>query len=367
MTSREPNHVIGRYRPFVMVPVEVLDEIVDPMAITVYLRLRQHADQHGDGAHPSRQRLAKMVGHSTPRAVDKAIARLVELGLVDVFARYRTGDGRIVVEPEDGAAQTSNGFIIYDVPGAGAGAGTVPAPVEAGGQGVVAGQEGVHERTPPQCTSVHPPQCTSVHPPSARTATLTRSHELDPDDLDPPSPPAAEESAGPVGVAPDNGEGEKSNMDGPRAGAGAPRGGYPQAVAIVTRWAESRAGALTQSWRGKFVGHVSAALESGHDPGVVERALAAWDDGTSLSPNRLPYLIEQEAERVRAERSSARSSRAEAEATARMLDERRARVRGAPGTVDTEEFMRRALSPEAWARRQARMKEGGDGGEPPRR
>ena len=358
MTPREPNHVIGRYRQFVMVPVEVLDAIVDPMAITVYLRLRQHADQNGDGAHPSRQRLAEMVGHSTPRGVDKAIARLVELGLVDVFARYRTRDGRIVVEPEDGAAQTSNGFIVYDVPGAGAGAGTVPAPAEAGGRGVVAAQGGVHESTPPPCTSVHPPR--------VREAILTRSLELDPREQDPPLPPA-EESAGSVGVGADNGEGGNSHEKGPHAGAGAPRGGYPQAVAIVTQWADSRPGTLTQSWRGKFVGHVSAALEAGHDPGVVERALAAWDDGTSLSPNRLPYLIEQEAERARAERSSARSSRAAAEATARMLDERKARVKGQPGTVDTEAFMRRALSPEAWARRQARLAESdGDGGEPPR-
>ena len=357
MTPREPNHVIGRYRPFVMVPVEVLDAIVDPMAICVYLRLRQHADQHGGGAHPSRQRLAELVGHSTPRGVDKAIARLVELGLVDVFSRYRTRDGRIVFSPEDGAAQTSNGYIIYDVPGAGVGAGTVPAPAEAEGRGVVAGQGGVYERTPPLCTSVRPPR--------VQKATLTRSQELDPEELDPPLPPAAEESAGSAGGGAGNGGGDNSSMEGPLAGADAPRGGYPRAVSIVTLWADSRPGTLTQAWRGKFVGHVSAALEAGHDPDVIERALLAWDDGTSLSPNRLPYLIEQEAERVRAERSSARSSRAEAEATARMLDERKARVKGEPGTVDTEEFMRRALSPEAWARRQARLAKD-DGEEPPR-
>ena len=370
------SHVVRRYRPFVMVPVEVLDAVVDPVAIAVYLRIRQHADSTGGGAHPSRKRLAAQLGFATPKPVDKAIARLVELGLIDVFERWRDADGSVATARDERFnRQTSNGFIVYDEPGAGSGAESVPAPPEV--------SEGVHLQQPPEnvdgvpegnppgnvdgVPGRLPPGSPYGDPPGPPTGTRSRSLELDPEELDPPLPPAAEESAGAAAVGAGNGEGGKSDTDRPLAGAHAPRGGYPRAVAIVTQWAESRQGSLTQAWRGKFVSHVSAALEAGHDPGVIERALAAWDDGTSLSPNRLPYLIEQESERVLAARSSALSSRAAAEATARMLDERKARVKGSPGTVDTEEFMRRALSPEAWARRQARMKEGGDGGEAPRR
>ena len=367
------NHVVRRYRAFVMVPVEVLDAIVDPVAIAVYLRIRQHADSTGEGAHPSRKRLAAQLGFVTPKPVDKAIGKLVELGLIDVFERWRDAEGNVAVaRNERFNRQTSNGFIVYDEPGAGSGAEAVVAPPEVA-EGVHLQRppenvEGVPEHDPPGNVDGvavrQPPGYPYGNPPGTRTGTRSRSLELDPREPDPPLPPA-EESDGSAEGGPGNGEGANSNMEGPHAGADAPRGGYPRAVAIVTQWAEARAGSLTQAWRGKFVGHVSAALEAGHDPGVIERALVAWDDGTSLSPNRLPYLIEQEAERVRAARSSALSSRAEAEATARMLDERRARVKGKPGTVDTEEFMRRALSPEAWARREARLAER-DGEEPPR-
>ena len=137
------NHVVRRYRPFVMVPVDVLDAVVDPVAIAVYLRIRQHADSTGEGAHPSRKRLAAQLGFMTPKPVDKAIGKLVELGLIDVFERWRDADGNIAfARDERFNRQTSNGFIVYDEPGAGSGAESVVAPPEV--------LDGVHLQRPPE-------------------------------------------------------------------------------------------------------------------------------------------------------------------------------------------------------------------------
>lgn len=373
MARTEPNHVVRRYRPFVMVPVEVLDAIIDPVAITVYLRLRQHADQYGEGAHPSRQRLAGMIGQSTPRAVDKAIARLVELGLVDVFHRYRTNSGEIVFAAEDGAAQTSNGFIIYDVPGDGAGSGTVPAPPEAVSSGIVSRSsspspqvEGwVHKNAPPPVHSSAPPPCTNVHPPRAQTCTQTRSLELDPVELDPPSPPQ-QESDEVEPIRDSTGEVVSPSPKPVAPGADAPGDVFAAAAHIMDGWERSRSSSrgVSASWRRQLAQHVGDALRREVPREVIVRALEGWDDGSSLSPGRLPHLIGAEERKRSAESSSAAASRAEAARTAAMLDEMNA-GRVEPGSVDTTEFMRRALSPEAWARRQARLAEEGKQNPPP--
>ena len=362
MTVRpEPNHVVRRYRPFVMVPVEVLDAITDPVAITVYLRLRQHADQYGEGAHPSRQRLAGMIGHSTPRAVDKAITRLVELGLVDVFHRWRTPSGEITFEPGEGAAQTSNGFIIYDVPGDGSGGGTVPAPPEATASGVVSrpsteGQGGVYERTRGGCTDVHGG--------GVRKYTQTRSLELDPLNQ-PPYPPQQEiDEVEPTRDA--TGEVISPSPNPAAPGADAPGDVFAEAAHIMDGWERSRSSSrgVSASWRRQLAQHVGDALRREVPREVIVRALQGWDDGSSLSPARLPHLIGAEERKRSAESSSADASRAAAARTAAMLDEMKA-GRVEPGSVDTTEFMRRALSPEAWARRQARLAEEGKQNPPP--
>lgn len=363
MPRPEPNHVVRRYRPFVMVPVEVLDAITDPVAITVYLRLRQHADQYGEGAHPSRQRLAGMIGHSTPRAVDKAINRLVELGLVDVFHRWRTTAGEIIFEPGEGAAQTSNGFIIYDVPGDGSGGGTVPAPPEATSSGVVSrpsteDQGGVHERTRGGCTDVHGG--------GVREAIQTRSLELDPVEPDPPSPPQQEiDEVEPIRDS--TGEVISPSPKPAAPGADAPGDVFAEAAQIMDGWERSRSsssGGLSASWRRQLAQHVGDALRRKVPREVILRALQGWDDGSSLSPGRLPHLIGAAERKRSAESSSADASRAAAARTAAMLDEMNAH-RVEPGSVDTSEFMRRALSPEAWARRQARLAEEGKQNPPP--
>ena len=363
--NAEPNHVLRGYRPFVMVPIEVMDAITDPVALAVYLRLRQHADRHGTGAHPSRQRLASMIGHSTPKGVDKGIGRLVELGLVDVFQRWRTPEGAIVFESTPGAAQTSNGYVVYDEPGAGSGTGIVAAPAEAReGVGVVVGGPGKGGETPspvgnpPLPSGVHPPYPVGDTPPTL-TGTLTRSLELDPLNQTPLPPVAEIDEVGAREAEPGEGDSSSSGTEARPAADAAGGDSFAAAASIVQGWAEKRSGALTASTRRGLVSGASEALEAGHGREIIERALVAWDDGTSRSPRRLPYLIDQEAGRRSSESSSAADSRAAAKRTAAMLDEMNAN-RVEPGSFDPSPLLRRALSPEAWARRQARLRGEGE-------
>lgn len=351
-----PNHAVRRYRPFVMVPVEVLDAITDPITVTVYLRLRQHADQNGQGAHPSRQRLAEMIGHSTPKAVDRAIEALRGLGLVDVFPRWRSADGRIAFERDDvHAQQTSNGYVIYDVPGAGSGAEMIAAPPEVvdGGPLTAGAPTG---KVPYQKPDGVPARVGGESPAgyggSPRTGTRTRSLELDPLNYPPAVRPEGYGGQGPAA----GGEGDQSAAAGGGADAHAIARATPAAEAAVDAWARDRRGALAAGYRRRMVQHCAQALADGTPEEAVRRALLAWDDGTSRSPNRLPYLLDQCAQEIVQQRSASAEQRAAAQRTAAMLDDMK-RGTVPPGSINTDEFMRRALSPEAWARRQARMQE----------
>lgn len=354
--AAEPNHVVRRYRPFVMVPVDVLDAIVEPNVLAVYVRLRQHADQNGEGAHPSRQRLAEMIGHSTPKAVDRAIAALVGLGLVDVFPRWRAADGSIAFE-RDGrhGQQTSNGYVIYDVPGAGSGAEMIEAPPEVREGGPLTA--GAMQKTVTSQKSDGVPVRVGGESPagdggSPLQGTLTRSLELDPLNY-PPAVGAEGYGARASGGA---GEGDQSAAASGGADAHALARATPAAEAAVGAWAAERRGALTAGFRRRMVQHCAQALADGTPEEAVRRALRAWDDGTSRSPNRLPYLLDQCAQEIAQQRSASAEQRAAAQRTAAMLDEMK-RGTVPPGSINTDEFMRRALSPEAWARRQARMQQ----------
>ena len=305
-----------------------------------------------------------MIGHSTPKGVDKGIGRLVELGLVDVFQRWRTPEGAIVFESAPGAAQTSNGYVVYDETGAGSGAGIVAAPAEVReGVGVVGGPGKGGEApspvgNPPLPSGVHPPYPVGDTP-RTQMGIRTRSLELDPLNQT-PLPPAADGDEVGAGEA-ESGEGDSSSSGNEARPAAGAAGGDSFAVAasIVQGWAEGRSGALTASTRRGLVSGAAEALEAGHGREIIERALVAWDDGTSRSPRRLPYLIDQEAGRRSSESSSAADSRAAAKRTAAMLDEMNAN-RVEPGSFDPSPLLKRALSPEAWARRQARLRGDGD-------
>ena len=363
--NAEPNHVLRGYRAFVMVPLDVLDVLDDPVTLATYVRLRQHADRHGTGAHPSRQRLASLIGHSTPKGVDKGIGRLVELGLVDVFQRWRTPEGAIAFESAPGAAQTSNGYVVYDEPGAGSGAGIVAAPPEAReGVGVVVGGPGKGGEAPspvgetPLPSRVHPPYPVGG-PPRTRVGTRTRSLNQDPLNQTPLPPAADSDEVGAREVESGEGDSSSSGTESRPAADAAGGDSFAVAASIVQGWAEKRSSALTASTRRGLVSRAAEALGAGHGREVVERALVAWDDGTSRSPGRLPYLVDQEAGRRSSEASSAADSRAEAKRTAAMLDEMNAN-RVEPGSFDPSPLLQRALSPEAWARRQARLRGEGD-------
>lgn len=357
----EPNHVVSGGRGFVMVPLDVLGVLDDPVTLAVYIRLRQHADRHGTGAHPSRQRLAGMIGHSTPKGVDKAIGRLVALGLVDVFQRWRMPDGTVVFEQREGAAQSSNGYIVYDVPGTGQGGGTVPAPEEvrdADDSGVAAPSP---VGNPPLPHRGHPPYPTGDTPRTPQ-GILTKSLKLDPSNY-PPLPPVAEGDEV-VGSGAGDGGIDSQTRGGGSPDADAPGDPFVAATRIVDEWERGRNSrrGLSASWRKQLAGHVRDGVARGVPREVLFAALRAWDDGSSLSPGRLPHLIGAEGRKRSAASSSAASSRADAERTARMLDEMNA-GRVEPGSVDTREYMRRALSPEAFARWEARRRAGG--GAPP--
>lgn len=354
--TAEPNHAVRRYRPFVMVPVDVLDAIVDPATVTVYLRLRQHADQYGQGAHPSRQRLAAMIGHATPKAVDRAIESLRGLGLVDVFPRWRSADGAIAFERDEvHAQQTSNGYVIYDVPGAGSGAEMIAAPPEVvDGATLTAGApaENLPSRKPDGVPARVGGESPHGYPGSTRTGTRTKSLELDPKNL----PHTVRPEGYGARASGDAGAGDQSAAADGGADAHAIARAMPAAEAAVDAWARDRRGALTVGYRRRMVQHCAQALADGTPEEAVRRALRAWDDGTSRSPNRLPYLLDQCAQEIAQQRSASAEQRAAAQRTAAMLDDMK-RGTVPPGSINTDEFMRRALSPEAWARRQARMQE----------
>ena len=115
---------------------------------------------------------------------------------------------------------------------------------------------------------------------------------------------------------------------------------------------------LPRSFRTGLQREVVRALEVGVRPGLIRAALQRWDDGTSRSAGRLPYLIEEQVTQAEARSQSVQESRAEAAATERILREMR---RKPTAVVDPSEYLKRALSPEAWARREARRA----GQEPP--
>lgn len=324
-----------------MIPVDVLDAVVDPVAIAVYLRIRQHADSTGEGAYPSRKRLATQLDFITPKPVDKAIAKLVKLGLIDVFERWRDADGNIAfARDERFNRQTSNGFIVYDEPGAGSGAESVAAPPEVLG--------GVHLQRPPEnvdgVPERRPPGYPYGDPPGPTTGTLTISNELNP-----PDPVAREVTNLRAEPSREAGEGNA-----PPDATASPGDRFAAGAQLLYDFEAERGRELPRSFRTGLQREAARALKAGVQSGLVRAALQQWDDGTSRSAGRLPYLIEEQVTQAAARSQSVQESRAEAAATERVLREMR---RKPTAVADPSEYLKRALSPEAWERREARRAE----------
>lgn len=81
-----------RKEPFALVPERLLLAPVSDRAIRLWCLLDRHADKEGR-AYPGRRRLAEQLGASEA-SLKRALAELVDHGMVRVKARYRPDGGR---------------------------------------------------------------------------------------------------------------------------------------------------------------------------------------------------------------------------------------------------------------------------------
>lgn len=83
-------HVTRQRSPYVQIPRWVVEK-ASAQAVKLYAVLWGYADNDTREAWPSRARLAKDMGFSTPRGTDKYIAELEDIGALEVIRR-REGD-----------------------------------------------------------------------------------------------------------------------------------------------------------------------------------------------------------------------------------------------------------------------------------
>lgn len=135
-------------------------------AIALYAILAKFADWSTMEAHPSVATLAKLMGYSSRKAVDEALAVLTEQGWVEVFPRWvvEGGDGEssVVYEQPEGKGwrQTSNGYVLNDHPTKGG----TPSPIG---------------NPPPAPEGTHPPSLEGTLP------LPYREHEQEPNKQEP--------------------------------------------------------------------------------------------------------------------------------------------------------------------------------------
>lgn len=111
------NDVHDESRRFSMVPHDVIRSVKDGNAIALYTILKMYADNKTGLSHPSRKKLAELMGYSTVKMVDKALEILKSWKLVATFPRYRDTDGHISRKRTDEFnVRTSNGYVLYDTP-----------------------------------------------------------------------------------------------------------------------------------------------------------------------------------------------------------------------------------------------------------
>lgn len=320
---------------FVQVTREVMDALVgNPNALIVYLRLLDHANPRtGEGAYPSRKRLAQYLGHKSAKQVDKALRTLAEIGLVGWYHRYINDDGETSLTKDDEFNRmTSNGYTLSHYPG----------PEQ-------------RRPMPPNEVLKHlgvgsnnslPPTSGNDDTPSrgvGNESSLGVGNESSlgwgskaPTNNNPlitpqtPLPPAAESGPDGTDSAPVP-EGESSPRSGGADAPADPDRTSEAAAVIVDGWSGQRPAPLPDGQARRLRAHVATALESGRPETAIRRALNQWDDGSSFSPNRLPHLIAAQSEILAAEGEQEARQKARREETAEWLSERRThaeRVRG---------------------------------------
>jgi len=115
--SKRPQ-VIDQNPKFAQVPHLVIDGVKNANALAVYVLLKRFASWDTGFARPERRTLAMAMGYKDAKVVDRALAVLQELRLVEVFPRFWDGqniDAWVVERDEDHPLQTSNGYVLLDV------------------------------------------------------------------------------------------------------------------------------------------------------------------------------------------------------------------------------------------------------------
>lgn len=168
-----PNDVHYRGARFAKVPHELIMDTKNAKAIALYAILAKFADWSTMEAHPSVATLAKLMGYSSRKAVDEALAVLTEQGWVEVFPRWivesEDGESSVVYERPEGKGwrQTSNGYVLNDHPTK---EGT-PSPIG---------------NPPPVPEGTHPPAPEGTRP------LPYRGHEQEPNEQEPVEPERAD-------------------------------------------------------------------------------------------------------------------------------------------------------------------------------
>lgn len=151
---------------FAVIPEVILDAPISANAVRLYAVLRRYADQRTGHAHPGRKTLATRMRVANVKTVDRALAELEALGVVETFARFMGPSGSISrVKNADYPEQTSNGYIV---------------------RGDIRGQGG-----PTSGTTPRPSDGTGVAPPEGHKPEPLEPEPLEPDGA--PTPQASED------------------------------------------------------------------------------------------------------------------------------------------------------------------------------
>lgn len=313
---------------FVQVTREVMDALVgNPNALIVYMRLLDHANPRtGEGAYPSRKRLAMYLGHKSTKQVDKALRALAEIGLVGWYHRYINDGGETsATRDEEFNRMTSNGYWVSPYPGPeqrrpmspnevlkhlGVGSDISPPPTS--------GNEDNPRQGVGSSSSLGVGSCSSL---GWGSKAPTNNNPLTTPQT--PLPPAAENGTEGDGPARESGEEDSPPWSGGADAPADPDRAEEAAAVIVDGWRTRRHTPLPDGQADRLRAHVATALESGRPETAIRRALDQWDDGSSFSPNRLPHLIASQSEVLAAEVEQGARQKARREETAQRLSEHR--------------------------------------------